>query len=184
MLARHLSAILLVMAVSASAFAQQAPPADRYAGAPLSERLFFSGGIGLAFGDVDYVTVAPAVGLRVTERLSTGVGLFYQYRKDSRFSPDLKTNDFGASLFARYSVVQPLFLTGEVEYLNYERLLPGFTTERDHLTSVLGGAGIYQPLGRNAAGYVAVLYNFTYDDDFGDPYDSPWIYRAGIEIGF
>jgi len=37
------------------------------------------------------------------------VGITYRYTNDSRYEQDLTTSDFGASVFAQYTLVQNLF---------------------------------------------------------------------------
>ena len=177
--------LLVVAAVAFSASLAPALAQARPAHAPLGERMFFGGSIGLGFGDVDYVEISPLVGLHVTERLSTGVSLLYRHRKDSRFQPDLSTNDYGADLFARYRLAGPFFLEADYEYLSYEFVRFDLSTDRTDFSSLLAGGGVYQPFGRNASGYVSVLYNFSYDEnDLQSPYDDPWVYRAGVMFGF
>ena len=146
---------------------------------------WFGGGIGLQFGTVDYIEVAPLVGYNATEELSIGGGLLYRYRKDGRYSPSLKTNDYGANLFARYQVGGPVFLQAEYEYLSYEFAFVDGSTDRDEFDSVLAGAGFSQAAGGRANAYLLVLYNFSYDsNDFRTPYDEPWVYRVGVAFGF
>ncbi len=151
------------------------------------DRVFFGGNLGLAFGDVTFVEVAPLVGYRVTDKLSTGVQIQYRYRNDKRFSQDLEASDYGFNLFARYNLASPFFLQAEYEYLNFEfiTLTPDRNTFREGFSSVLVGGGIAQPLGRNAFFIITALYNLSYDDsEQVSPYDSPLILRVGINLGF
>ena len=146
----------------------------------LRNRLYFGGGLGLAFGDVDYIELAPLVGYRVTPDFNLGAGVFYRYRKDSRYEDDVTTNDYGGSLFGQYQVVQNLFLHGEAEYVDYEYALGGSDTERETDTNLLAGAGYGWPHGGSSF-YVMVLYNFNYDEtSYANPYDSPWVFRVGV----
>ena len=99
-----------------------AVPTDTWSQASASfntGRIFVGGGVGVGFGDVTYVNVSPFVGYRVDERLSVGAGLIYRHRNDERFGRDISTNDYGANLFARYTVVGPFFVQSEVETLSY-----------------------------------------------------------------
>jgi hypothetical protein len=148
------------------------------------DRWWVGGGIGLGFGDATYVSVEPIVGYSVTPQLGLGGRLIYRYRDDERYSPSLSTSDYGASLFGRYHVTRPLFLQVEYEYLSYEYGFVDGTTARDDFDSVLGGAGVSQPLGGHASFFVLALYNFSYSDDEPSPYDDPWIVRVGVGFGF
>jgi hypothetical protein len=146
----------------------------------LRTRLYFGGGIGLSFGTVDYVEIAPMVGYRVTPDFNLGLGVFYRYRNDGRYEEDVTTNDYGGNLFAQYQVVPTLFLHGEVEYVNYEYILANLDTTRETDTSLLAGVGYGWPVGGSSI-YVLALYNFSYDQNsFANPYDSPWVFRIGI----
>ena len=154
------------------------PPASDW-----KSRLFFGGGVGASFGDVDYVEVSPLVGFRVTNRLSTGVGVFYRWKNDDRFNSSVDTQDWGASLFGRLVLFRGIFAHAEYEYVDYEYLtVTGTGSDTD--TNVLGGLGFSRGAGR-AGFYALALYNFSYDeDDLLEPYDSPWIYRVGVSVGF
>jgi hypothetical protein len=146
----------------------------------LRDRLYFGGGIGLSFGTVDYVELSPLVGFRVTPDFNLGLAVFYRYRNDGRYEEDVTTNDYGGSLFAQYQVVPTFFLHGEVEYVNYEYIMFDLDTERESDTNFLAGAGYGWPVGGGSV-YFLALYNFNYDeDDFTNPYDSPWVFRVGV----
>lgn len=142
---------------------------------PLRDRLYFGGGIGLSFGDVDYIELSPLVGYRVTPELNLGLGVFYRYRKDSRYEPDVTTNDYGGSVFGQYRLIPQLFVHGEAEYVDYEYVLGNLDTDRETDTNLLAG------LGYGSSFYVLVLYNFNYDEEsYANPYDSPWVFRVGV----
>ncbi len=146
----------------------------------LRDRLYFGGGIGLSFGTVDYVELAPLVGFRATPDFNLGLGLFYRYRNDGRYEDDVTTNDYGGNLFAQYRILPQMFLHGEAEYVNYEYILPNLDTERENDTNLLAGAGYGWPIGGSSV-YFLVLYNFNYDEeDLYNPYDSPWVFRIGV----
>jgi len=162
-----------------------APPVGVGAGTAVGKRLFAGGGLGLGFGDVSYVDISPFIGVAITERVSAGVSLLYRWREDRRYDPDLRTNDYGGSVFTRIAIIDPLFAQVEYEYLSWELVRLDLSTERQGYSSVLGGIGIAQPLGGHATFYTSFLYNFTYDDsDIIRPYDSPWVIRAGVGFWF
>jgi len=165
--------VVLALAVAAPAFCQ-----------PMSGPVWVGGSLGLSFGDVDYVEIAPLVGYRVNPDLTLGLGALFRYRDDSRYPGGLSTTDWGASAFGRYHVVPQVFVQGEVEYLSYEYLAAPGTTRRDSETSFLGGGGFAQPLGGAAVLELTVLYNFSYSSsDLIQPYASPWVYRLGVRVG-
>lgn len=149
-----------------------------------ADNVWFGGGIGLAFGDVDYISVEPLVGVRVAPRVDVGGGLIYRYRKDQRFDPSLRTSDYGGNVFARYHVAPPVFLHAEYEYLDYEYATFTGGTDRDSYDSVLAGVGFAPSSSGRASFYALALYNFSYDDDEISPYDDPWVVRVGVAFGF
>lgn len=156
------------------------PPAS-----PWKDRMFFGGGLGFGFGDVDFVSVEPLVGFRLHPKVSVGTSFLYRYVSDSRFPDDIHTNDYGARAFVQFFPVPNFFGQVEYEYLDYEYVLPTLDTARTSAGSVFVGGGVSQPLGHNAAFFASTLYNLSYDDeDPTSPYDSPWVVRAGVSVGF
>jgi hypothetical protein len=147
---------------------------------------FGGGGIGLGFGKVDWVDISGLVGYRVTPRFSTGVRALWRSRDNDVGSGDkVSTTDYGASLFGRYRVAGPFYAQLEYEYLSYEYIRFDRSTERDEYDSVLVGGGLAHPLSPKVVLFATGLYNVTYDDDeLPRPYDSPWIFRAGVSFAF
>jgi len=154
------------------------------------ERILVGGNLGASFGsNFTSIYLAPNVGYLVTPKWIAGFGVIYQYRNDKRTNPNIETNDWGITLFSRYQVYGPVFVHVEYEYLNFE-FVQSFTpteviTDRKGYNSVLLGGGIAQPLGGKGVFLVSVLYNVTYDEDEAiRPYNSPWVIRIGIGVGF
>jgi len=155
------------------------PPAQ---GSRWQDRMFIGGGVGLSFGDIDYVEISPIVGYRLTERITTGLGVFYRWKSDDRFEESVDTSDWGASLFGRLALFRGMFGQVEYEYVDYEYATLTGTSSSDD-TNLLAGLGISR--GGRAGFYALALYNFSYDeDDPFEPYDSPWVYRVGVSFGF
>jgi hypothetical protein len=176
---------LLVVLLIAAACASS--PADAAAGPPPAgpaDRWYYGGGIGASFGDVEYISINPLVGYSFTPKLSAGTSLFYVYRDDSRYDPDVTTNDYGGDLFLRYRITQPVYLQAQYSYWNYEVPTVGGGTFRDSYNGYLAGGGFVQPLGNRAAFYFSALYDFNYADDEPSPYDNPWVMSAGVTVGF
>lgn len=154
-----------------------------YAG-PGASNVFFGGSFGLAFGDVDYLEISPLAGVWLSSRLSVGGSLIYRYRNDDRYGESLSTSDYGGSVFGRYLIWNPVYLHGEIEYLSYEYLRFDLSTERDNFTSVFVGGGAAFPMGRRTSAYIQALYNLSYSSGEPSPYNSPWVVRFGIGVGF
>jgi len=149
-----------------------------------ANRWWVGGGVGLAFGNVDFVSIEPVIGYSISPKLSVGGRLIFRYRSDNRFEPEVSTNDYGAGLFVRYLVSRPIFVQVEYEHLNYE--FPQFdgSSERDGFDSVFGGFGVAQPIGTNTSFFASILYNFLWQDDEPSPYAERWVFRAGVSVSF
>ncbi len=154
-------------------------------GVPFKERIVTGGGLGLGFGNVqDFVSVSPVIGYSLTKKIIAGTGFTYRYTNYKVFSPSIKLTDYGVSPFARYMVYKGLFVQTEYEFLNYEFPAGGTETFRRSFDSFLAGGGLIQPVGKNLSFYAMALYNFSYQTSNGyTPYASPWVLRAGINIG-
>jgi hypothetical protein len=155
-------------------------------GVPFKERIVTGGGLGLGFGAVqDFVSVSPVIGYSITKKLIAGTGLTYRYTSYKVFKPSVKLTDYGVSPFARFMVYKSLFVQTEYEFLNYEFPQGGSETFRRSFDSFLAGGGIIQPVGKNLSFYAMALYNFSYQSNPTGytPYNSPWVIRAGINIG-
>jgi hypothetical protein len=145
------------------------------------DRLVYGGNVGLNFGNITSIGVAPWVGYRVTDRFIPGIGLSYNYyRMKFPGSPTFETSIYGGSIWARYFIFENIFAHAEYEVLNGEwepYYRPG---RRYNLSSMLVGGGYQQRFGRLSS-YILVLYNVTYSYD--SPYPSPLVLRVGIGIG-
>jgi hypothetical protein len=157
--------------------------------APWQERIFTGGGLGLSFGtDVDFISISPIIGYRLTPKLASGLSLTYRYTNYKYVTPKIATNDFGAAPFLRFNFYKNFFLHAEYEFLNYEFPISASESERRSFKSFMAGGGFFQPLGRNAGFFAIALYNFSYRNPTSSstyqPYGSPLVLRAGITAGF
>lgn len=154
------------------------------------ERIFTGGNFGLSFGSGNtYIEIAPLVGYRITNEFSAGGGFSYRYRNVKLTNnQEFSTTDYGLNLFTRYNVYDPFFAMAEVEYLNYEIPFTNGESIRDSASSFLVGGGVSQPFGGRASMNFIVLYNLSYQNPLPNappgPYDSPWVIRGGISLGF
>ena len=145
---------------------------------------WFGGGVGLAFGNVDFISIEPVIGYSISPKLSAGGRLIFRYRSDNRFEEDVSTNDYGAGVFLRYLVARPFYVQADYEYLSYE--LPRFdgSSDRQGFDSIFGGFGVAQPIGTNTAFYATILYNFLWSEGEPSPYADRWVFRAGVSVSF
>ena len=139
------------------------------------DRVYMGGGIGLQFGVVTFVNVAPDIGYKITERYSAGVGLRYMYFADNTYSPPFKIDIYGASVFNRFIVTDFFFLHGEYEVLNgpWNQNI----STRFNITNVWVGGGLRQG-GDGASLNLVVLWNLNDEGYLPNPQ-----IRMGISIG-
>ena len=104
-------------------------------------RIIVGGGLGLQFGSVTLIDISPMIGYKVTKRFVPGIGITYQYYKDTRFGYNYETSIYGGSVFARYYIWQDLFAHAEYQVLSYEKLNVHFEKERISVPGVLVGGG-------------------------------------------
>jgi hypothetical protein len=156
-------------------------------GVPAKDRIVTGGGLGLSFGSYqDFFSVSPVIGYMLTKKLVGGTGVTYRYTKYKYYTPSIKLNDYAVNPFLRYTVYKTIFVQAEYEYLNYELPIDNVNTIRQNFNSFLAGGGVIQPISPKASFYVMALYNFSYTAPVVgrySPYDSPFVIRAGINIG-
>jgi hypothetical protein len=183
---RKLVLLNFVVLVSTLAIAQYD---NSLSGVPLKERITIGGGLGLGFGsDQDFISVAPMIGYRVTERFLAGSGFTYRYTKFKFFDPAIKLTDYGVNPFLRYTIFNNVFVQTEFEHLNFEYPTSPEESVRKTFNSFMAGGGFLQPMGDRASFFLMALYNFSYKEpgpnDFYSPYYSPLVLRAGFNFGF
>lgn len=147
-------------------------------------RYFLYSNFGLSFNSIYgfnqfNISAAPALGIRLTERLAVGPGISYSYSSYSTSGPgnSIRTNSFGVKAFAQFTVFDQFFLHGEYEVTKAEvlfqdasgYLFPGKLTVR----TPLAGAGYRQQFSDRAAADIVLLYNFN--DGINDIYGQPVI---------
>jgi hypothetical protein len=135
-------------------------------------KVYTGGGLGLQFGTVTLINVAPDIGYKITERYSAGVGLRYMYLQ----IPGYKIDIYGASIFNRFIVTDFFFLHGEYEVLNgpWDYRFPG---HRFNLNNVWVGGGLRQGGGGTSFNVMA-LWNLNDEGYLPNPQ-----IRMGISIG-
>lgn len=143
---------------------------DREEAPPFRERLFFGGNLGLLFGSITDIQVAPVIGYWVLPRVAVAVGPDYRYYRDQNVATSL----YGGKAYLQLVVIQDLnsiisfgshtgiFFHIEDELLSLKSSfwkfpLP-YTTDRFYVNTVLAGGGISQQIGRRASLNFMVLW--------------------------
>lgn len=133
------------------------------------------------------VSVSPALGYRINDRLSVGPGITYAYTNQTfgRGNPTLSLNNIGIKGFAQLRVIDQFFIHGEYEVTkaelplvdannNYVIANNKFLTGSRTVESPLAGVGYRTPIGNRAAADILLLYNFN--DTFNNSiYSNPVI---------
>jgi hypothetical protein len=174
----YLLSLLLVAISLQLTYAQPARPADPKP--PLKDRLYTGGIIGLQFGTVTFIELAPIIGYMVTPKLSAGVGLKYMYYKETAYGTTYSNSSYGGSIFSRYFLLENLFAHVETEVLNLE-VQEFYGSRRMNITSVFLGGGYRQMLGERSGIDLMILANLN--ESRYSPYPNPVI-RIGMGIGF
>jgi hypothetical protein len=157
-------------AVSAQSVREEAPP--------LKERLFFGGNIGLQFGTITDIQVAPVVGLWVLPRLAVALGPDYHFFKYQ----NLQTNIYGGKAYMEFVIFQNInkfipmgsntgiFIHVEDELLSLESAFwkeqNTYTSERFYINTILAGPGLSQQIGRRASLNIMFLWALN-DSGYG-----------------
>lgn len=148
---------------------------------PLKDRLFFGGNFAMSFGTITFIDVSPLVGTMITNRLSSGVGLTYQYFKDNRFV-GANNSLYGGRVFSRYNIFPNIFAHGEFENLNLDLYNPRSEQfQREWVPGLLLGGGYFTPFGTRGGANITLLYNFLYDN-LRSPYNQPYVIRVGFML--
>lgn len=181
----------LVIAFAVPALAQSPPPTPEpeteapKAPPSMKDKFFFGGGVGATFGAVDYVEIAPMIGMRVAPRVDLGLQPFYRWTNDGRYAPSVETTDYGARFFTRVRIVSSFFAEADYQFTSYEYLNGFGGTTRQSNNAFLAGAGYAIPVGGNVGLFFSALYDFSYNSaDVYYPYDSAIQYQFGVAVGF
>ncbi|MCF6269008.1 MAG: hypothetical protein L3J41_04805 [Melioribacteraceae bacterium] len=151
---------------------------------PLSEKIYYGGAVGFNFfGDYFRISLEPMVGYKVTPKLSAGVKLMYEYVKDSRYTTDVTSNNYGGSVFTRFRVIPALYLHAEFAYYSYKYRTALIEGDRSWVPFLLLGAGYSQQITRNTWAYAQALWDVIQDDKSPYSNSEPWI-SVGVGVGF
>ncbi len=151
----------------------------------LSDKIYFGGNLGLQFGTITQIDLSPLVGYQITDALSAGVGLSYQYYSDSRWSSgNIQTDIYGWKVFSKYFFYEDLFVQVENEMLNLETkyfdVLNNYQNQdRFWLNCFMVGGGYRQRIGERSSVMLTVLWNLN--QTANTPYSNP-IVRVGFNF--
>jgi hypothetical protein len=151
-----------------------------------SERLVFGGDIGLSFGTITYIKLAPVIGYRITSRLTAGLGPIYIYENYKAYK--LETSTYGGKAILSFTVfkgssgeyafnIGDIVLHAENELINVESIYLNTQTQmfyfgdRLWIDNLLLGGGISQPISGRFSFSLFILWDVT-GNEFS-PYNNP-----------
>ena len=137
------------------------------------DNVYFGGDLGMSFGSYTYVNIAPEAGYIITDRLSAGVGIIYQYYNLNSVVNPYKTSVYGGKVFARFFVFDNVFLYSVTEIVSLETRYFDYTGQfekqnRFLMASPLVGAGYFQRF--SDKGGVGLMLLFNLNQSRNSPY--------------
>jgi hypothetical protein len=151
---------------------------------PFRERLFISPDLGLQFGTVTLINVAPKIGYRITDRFASGIGATYIYIKDKRYQSygyTYESSIYGGSVFSQYQLFEPVRLYAEYEMLSLESFdLKNGEVTRRIVPALLAGGGYTSRIGEYSSFGIMVLFDLL--ESTYSIYENPVI-RIGLNLG-
>ena len=172
---------LAVQAVAQDSTRVESPPPESKP--DIGQRIYYGGNIGLTVGTYTRIGIYPMVAYKVTPKLSLGLQLAYEYIRDNRYASTYQTSNYGASVFARYRVIPPLYAHVEYAQLNYELYNALGESQREWVPFLLVGGGYSKRISPRTWLNVQVLFDVLQDDR--SPYGA-WapIFSVGVGVGF
>jgi hypothetical protein len=151
------------------------------------DRLRLGGSFGLSLGTITNIDISPMIGMQLSEKMTAGAGITYQYVHSNYFN--VKTSTYGGRAFMFYNIFDGFNVNGEIESVSREyRNNTSNTNNRTMLNSILMGGSYSQPIGGRFIRSVnmVVLYNFSYNNHVNPtnpleniyPTSSPFIFRV------
>lgn len=150
-------------------------------------RMVFGGNLGLTFGTVTNIYVAPSVGYRITDKFAAGISLGYNYYRQKNAMETYNINSgatkyipftqsiYTGSVWGRYIIIPNIMVQAEFEvnnisFYNYDKGVyfdnDGWAMrykDRINIPSLLLGGGYRQPIGEFASMYIMAMYDVLQD---------------------
>lgn len=155
---------------------------------PTRERISVGGNIGLQISNINtMVIISPMVSYRLTNRITPGLSLTYQYYRDAGWGNmagfTAVTHIYGGAFFTRYSITRQIYAHAEFEALNLDSQM-GWKVNPDNDSrfweyNYFFGGGYRTPLGARAWLNMTLLYNFNTNSVVY--YQNP-IFRIGVNV--
>ncbi len=179
---RYIRKLVIVILISTASLSVISAQKNREEAPPLKERLFFGGNLGLQFGTITDIQVAPVVGLWLLPRVAVAVGPDYHFFKYSGF----QTNIYGGKGYMEFVVFQNInkfipmgantgiFIHVEDEILNLESAAfpeHPHSANRFNINTFLIGPGLSQQIGQRAS--LNIMFLWALNDSVYGIYGNP-----------
>jgi hypothetical protein len=139
--------------------------------ASIKYRWILGGDLGLSFGTITYIKLAPELGYRFTTRFSAGLGPIYIYERYKGVN-DFESSTFGGKAVASFIIFKSvenggrlrfgdILLHAENEYIGVEPLLFNPSTNEFLLDNLLLGAGVSIPVSERFTISMYLLWDVT-----------------------
>ncbi len=151
---------------------------------PKERKFYYGGYLDLVFGSYTAVGIEPLIGYKINPRLSLGTIVTYEYIRDNGYSGyNYKASNYGASIFARYRVIQQFYLHSEFKEMNYDSYYLMGQNNRIWVPFLLVGGGYSQPISQNIWMNTQILFDVLQNEN--SPY-SNWtpFFSIGFGVGF
>jgi len=159
---------------------------------PFKDKLFTGGNAGFGIsGNALFLSLAPIVGYKVNDKLGAGVGIRYNLLRNT--VTGYSNSFYGGSLFARYQVINEIYIHSELEGLQAYNLNPQSPNYGQRAPAYMWFNGIGYSSGDHFRINIMLLYDVI--DHINSPYQAayisiptvpriPVIIRGGFSIGF
>lgn len=161
--------LALFLAFSQALFSQEATEDTP----PLSQRMFYGGSFGFQFGKITFVQIDPVAGLWLLPRLNVAAGPSFKYYNDEFGHATI----FGGRAYSEFVFLKDLdnlipmgvhlgfFVHAEYEGLSLERSVFAYDggSGRVYQGTLLGGAGLSEPVGANSSADLEFLWVISGD---------------------
>jgi len=146
-------------------------------------KMYFGGYVNASIGSYTAIGVEPLVGYKLTQKLSVGGKLSYEYISDKRYDEDYSASNYGFSLFSRIRVTQRLYAHTEYSAMNYKLFNETGGSDREWVPFLFLGGGLSQPISKNTWVTAEVLFDVLQNEN--SPYKS-WepFFSVGFGVGF
>ena len=148
-----------------------------YFGCNLGGQIYSSGGYNFFYYDL-----SPNVGYKITDKFSAGIQIVYNNSIETGHGSSVSYNVIGGGVFARYLILNWLFLQVEYDILTTPPSYR-YSQSRTYSDEKLGGAGFKRNFGGKMSYYITILYDFAAEPN-SPYYYSPIVYRVGVSYNW